>query len=68
MKIRSLKLRHYRLVGAGVLVQVNIGRRNRAFEAHELVDEFTAFERSLASPEGDTRISTPVRRVPRRPR
>ena len=57
-----------RLVGAGVLVQVNIGRRNRAFEAHELVDEFTAFERSLASPEGDTRISTPVRRVPRRPR
>ena len=57
-----------RLVGAGVLVQVNIGRRNRAFEAHELVDEFTAFERRLASPEGDTRISTPVRRVPRRPR
>ena len=57
-----------RLVGAGVLVQVNIGRRNRAFEAHELVDEFTAFERRLASPQGDTRISTPVRRVPRPPR
>ena len=57
-----------RLVGAGVLVQVNIGRRNRAFEAHELVDEFTAFERRLASPQGDTRMSTPVRRVPRRPR
>ena len=57
-----------RLVGAGVLVQVNIGRRNRAFEAHELVDEFTAFERRLASPQGDTRISAPARRVPRRPR
>ena len=57
-----------RLVGAGVLVQVNIGRRNRAFEAHELVDEFTAFERRLASPQGDARISAPARRVPRRPR
>ena len=56
-----------RLVEAGVLVQVSIGRRNRAFEAHELVDAFTAFERRLASPEGDTRVSTPARRVPRRP-
>ena len=57
-----------RLVEAGVLVQISIGRRNRAFEAHELVDAFTALERRLASPEGDTRISTPARRVPRRPR
>ena len=52
---------------AGVLVQVSVGRRNRAFEAHELVDAFTAFERRLASPEGDTRTSTPARRVPRQP-
>ncbi len=57
-----------RLVGAGALVQVNIGRRNRAFEAHELVDEFTMFERRLASPQGDTRVSAPARRAPRRPR
>ena len=56
-----------RLVDAGVLLQVNIGRRNRAFEAPELVDAFTAFERRLASPEGDTLISLPARRVPRRP-
>ena len=56
-----------RLVEAGVLVQVSIGRRNRAFEAHELVDAFTALERRLASPEGDTRTSEPARRVPRRP-
>ena len=55
-----------RLVEAGVLVQVSIGRRNRAFEAPELVDAFTAFERRLSSPEGDTRISAPVRRVPGR--
>ena len=56
-----------RLVDAGVLVQVSVGRRNRAFEAHELVDAFTSFERRLASPQGDTRASAPARRVPRRP-
>ncbi len=55
-----------RLVGAGVLRQVNVGRRNRTFEAPELIDAFTALERRLASPGGDTRVSPPVRRVPRR--
>ena len=55
-----------RLVGAGVLVQINVGRRNRAFEAPELIDAFTALERQLASPEGDTHVSAPARRVPRR--
>ena len=57
-----------RLVDAGVLVQVTVGRRNRAFEAPELVEEFTAFERQLASPAGDTRISKPRRPVPWRRR
>ena len=56
----------HRLVNAGVLVQVNVGRRNRAFEAPELIDAFTALERQLASPGGDTRASGPVRNVPRR--
>ena len=55
-----------RLVEAGVLVQVSVGRRNRAFEAPELVDLFTALERRLASPSGDTRVADPVRRVPER--
>ena len=55
-----------RLVSAGVLAQVNVGRRNRTFEAPELIDAFTALERQLASPEGDTRVSEPARRVPRR--
>ena len=55
-----------RLMDAGVLVQVNVGRRNRAFETPELIDAFTALERRLASPAGDTRVSEPVRRVPRR--
>ena len=57
-----------RLVGAGILSQVTLGRRNRAFEAREMVEEFTALERQLASPEGDTLASEPIRRVPRRHR
>ena len=55
-----------RLVSAGILVQVNVGRRNRAFEAPELIEAFTALERRLASPAGDTRVSDTARRVPRR--
>ena len=55
-----------RLVEAGVLRQVTVGRRNRAFEAPELIEAFTALERQLASPEGDTLVSAPFRRVPRR--
>lgn len=56
-----------RLVTAGILVQVSVGRRNRAYEVPELIDAFTAFERRLASPEGDTRVSAPARRVPQHP-
>ena len=55
-----------RLVDAGILKQVTVGRRNRAFEAPEIIAAFTALERQLASPEGDTRTSEPVRTVPRR--
>jgi Fic family protein len=55
-----------RLVDAGILRQVSIGRRNKAFEAPEVIAAFTALERQLASPEGDTRTSEPVRTVPRR--
>ncbi len=55
-----------RLVDAGILKQVTVGRRNRAFEAPEIIAAFAALERQLASPEGDTRTSEPVRTVPRR--
>jgi len=55
-----------RLENAGILKQVNVGRRNRAFEAPELVKQFTDLERRLASPVGDTRSSETTRRVPRR--
>jgi Fic family protein len=55
-----------RLQQAGVLEQTTVGRRNRAFEAVELIDAFTALERQLASPDADTRASPPTRPVPRR--
>lgn len=55
-----------RLVEAGILQQVNVGRRNKAFEAPEVIAAFTDLERQLAHPKGDTRMSKPVRTVPRR--
>jgi hypothetical protein len=57
-----------RLVGAAILRQITVGRRNRAFEAPEVIAAFTALERVLSSPEGDTRMSPPARPVPQRPR
>jgi Fic family protein len=57
-----------RLVPAGVLTQISVGKRNRAFEAKDIINAFTDLERQLASPGGDTRSSAPSRPVPpRRP-
>jgi len=57
-----------RLLAAGVISQVSMGRRNRAFQAGEIVTAFTDLERRLASPTGDTQVAPPARRVPvRRP-
>ena len=55
-----------RLEDAGVLRQVTVGRRNRAFEAREVIDAFADLERQLASPEGNTLTAPPVRVVPAR--
>jgi Fic family protein len=58
-----------RLTEAGVLAQATVGKRNRAFEAKEIINAFSDLERQLASPESDTRSSEPSRKVPpRRPR
>lgn len=54
-----------RLVDAGILQQMKVGRRNRAFEAPDVITVFTDLERQLASPEGDTLVSPPTRVVPR---
>lgn len=56
------------LQARGVLEQTTIGKRNRAFEAPDLIDAFTALERRLASPDADTRVSPPSRSVPARRR
>jgi Fic family protein len=40
-----------RLVGAGVLQQVTVGKRNRAFESPDIINAFVDMERQLASPE-----------------
>ncbi len=56
------------LVGLEILKPVTQGKRNRAFEAREIIDAFTALERQLASPDGNTKISKPTREVPARPR
>jgi hypothetical protein len=50
-----------RLEVAGVVRQVNVGRRNRAFEAPAIIDAFSALERQLASLTGDTRSPPPDR-------
>jgi Fic family protein len=55
-----------RLVDAGILRQIKVGRRNRAFEAPDVIAAFTDLERQLASPEGNTRVSPAARVVPRR--
>ncbi|MCK9250063.1 MAG: Fic family protein [Solirubrobacteraceae bacterium] len=55
------------LLRRGILRQITVGRRNRAFEAPELIEAFTVLERRLASPAGDTVASPPARPVPPRP-
>jgi Fic family protein len=58
-----------RLAQVGALSQVTVGKRNRAFEAKDIINAFTDLERQLASPQDDTRSSEPSRAVPpRRPR
>jgi len=55
-----------RLVDASILRPIRLGRRNRAFEAPDVITMFASLERRLASPTGDTRAAPPSRRVPRR--
>jgi Fic family protein len=55
-----------RLAQADILRQITIGRRNRAYEAPEIIEAFADLERQLASPVGDTLTSPPIRAVPRR--
>lgn len=56
------------LLEAGVVRQVTVGKRNRAFEASEVIDAFTDLERQLGSPAADTRTAPPIRPTPDRRR
>lgn len=40
------------------------GKRNRVFEAPDIINEFNILERKLASPAGNTSVKRPVRPVP----
>lgn len=54
------------LVGAGILKPMSKALRNRSFEAPEIITAFGELERQLASPDSDTRVSEPTRKVPQR--
>jgi Fic family protein len=54
------------LVEAGILKQITVGSRNRAYEAPDIIAAFIGFERELSSPAGDTGVSPPSRKVPPR--
>ena len=59
---QAARLAMLQLEKAGVLRQVTLGKRNRAWEATELFDLLNQFERDLASP---TAVGRPGRPVPR---
>lgn len=56
------------LADAGIFSTRSIARGTTAFIANEVLDLVTLSERKLASTQFDTRVSKPVRQVPRLPR
>lgn len=52
------------LVEVGCIKTVSEGKRNRVFEATDIINEFNMLELKLASPAGDTRAEPPARPVP----
>jgi Fic family protein len=53
-----------RCVEVGIVKPMGNQKRNRTFEATEVIKEFNIFERRLASPVGNTEIAKPARKVP----
>ncbi len=56
------------LLEHNILKERHANRRNRIFEAPEIIEAFTNLERQLASPASDTRLALPLRSVPQRKR
>ena len=63
---QAVTLAMAQLLRAGIVRQTTAGRRNRAFEAPEVIAAFTDLERRLARPRGDTRAARPIGPVPAR--
>ncbi|MBM6676064.1 Fic family protein [Olsenella uli] len=55
------------LVDAGVLYQSAKNRKSNIYAARDILDAFTAYERALAVPGGDTAVEKSARHVPQRP-
>ncbi|HEV3313201.1 MAG TPA: Fic family protein [Chloroflexota bacterium] len=55
-----------RLIAAGVLKQVTVGRRNRAFEAPDIIGAFGDLERRLTGSANDSSTLGPSMRPPQR--
>lgn len=54
------------LTKAGILTQNAKNRKSNLYVANDVVEAFTRYERSLATPGGDTKVERPVRAVPQR--
>lgn len=65
----ATRLAIHALVDAGILVQNAKNRKSGIYAARDALDAFTAYERALATPGGDTATAKPTRsvalRVPR---
>lgn len=62
----ALRLAVDKFIHLGILTQSSKARRNRYFEAPDIIEEFTRYERALATKSGDTRSEEPRRAVPYR--
>ncbi len=63
---QAARLALKQLEGMGILVQNAKNRKSNIYVAQEILDAFTAYERSLATPGGDTSSAKPSRPVPLR--
>ncbi len=63
---QAARLALKQLEGMGILVQNAKNRKSNIYVAQEVLDAFTAYERALATPGGDTSSAKPSRPVPLR--
>ena len=63
---QAARLALKQLEGMGILVQNAKNRKSNIYVAQDILDAFTAYERALAVPGGDTSSEKPVRPVPER--